>query len=125
MRSHGVSSYPDPQVSSSANHVQIKISPGGADPDSPAFKSANHACRNLLPNGGRPTSSAHDQAQDLTYADCMRSHGVPNFPDVDRDGTFTLPPTINEQAPQFKHASQACANVEPSSLSVNQAPPNP
>ena len=40
MRSHGVPGYPDPQVSSSANHVQVTISPGSADPNSPAFKSA-------------------------------------------------------------------------------------
>ncbi len=55
MRSHGVPDYPDPQVSSSGNHVQVTISPGSADPNSPAFKSADHACHNLLPNGeGQP-----------------------------------------------------------------------
>lgn len=51
MRSHGVPKYPDPQVSGSGNHGQVKISPGRADPGSPAFKSANHACHNLLPDG--------------------------------------------------------------------------
>jgi hypothetical protein len=121
MRSHGVPDYPDPQISSSGNHVQVKLSPGSADPNSPALKSAGHACHNLLPNGGKPANSAQHQAQNLTFADCMRSHGVPNFPDADRDGAFTLPSTINQQAPQFEHASQACMNVQPSSLSINQA----
>ena len=123
MRSHGVPGYPDPEVSSSANHVQVTISPGSADPNSPAFKSAGHTCHNLLPNGGKPVNGAQDQAQDLTFADCMRSHGVPNFPDADRDGAFTLPSTVDQQAPQFQRATKACANVEPSSLSILNQPP--
>jgi hypothetical protein len=125
MRSHGVPTYPDPQISSSANHLQVTISPGGADPNSPAFKSADHACHNLLPNGGKPVNGPQDQALGLTFADCMRSHAVPNFPDADRDGAFTLPSTINQQAPAFQHAMQACSNVEPSSLSINQGPASP
>ncbi len=128
MRSHGVPDYPDPQVSSSGSHVQVKISPGSADPNSPAFKSGEHACHILLPNGGKPANGAQGaqgQAQNLTFADCMRSHGAPNFPDADRDGAFTLPSTINQQAPQFAHALEACMNVQPSSLSINQAPGGP
>jgi hypothetical protein len=89
MRSHGVPDYADPQVSSSGNHGQVKLSPGSADPDSPAFKSAGRMCHNLLPNRGKPVNGAQEQAQDLTFADCMRSHGVPNFPDADRDGAST------------------------------------
>ena len=108
-------------ISVSGNHGGVKISLGRANPESPAFTSANHACHNLLPNGGKPTNNPQDQAQDVTFADCMRSHGVPSFPDVARDGAFTLQSTINEQAPQFKHATQACANVQPSSLSIKQA----
>ncbi len=122
MRSRGVPGYPDPQVSSSGNSVQVHISPGTANPASPAFKSADHACHDLLPNGGKPAIGARDRAQDLPFADCMRSHGVPSFPDVDRDGAFTLPSTIDQQAPQFQHAMKACVNTEPSSLSINQAP---
>jgi hypothetical protein len=123
MRSHGVPGYPDPQVSSSGNHTQVRISPGNADPNSPAFKSADRACHNLMPNGGKPVNGAHDQVQDLTFADCMRSHGVPNFPDADRSGVFTLPSTIDQQAPQVQRATKACASVEPSSLSILNKPP--
>jgi len=123
MRSHGVPEYPDPHVSSSANHTQVTISPGSANPTSPAFTSANHQCHNLLPDGGKQSQgSTQDQPQDLAFADCMRSHGVPNFPDAGHDGTFTLPSTINEQAPQFEHASHVCASLQPSSLSLDQAP---
>jgi hypothetical protein len=126
VRSHGLSSYPDPQVSASADHVQITISPGGLDPTSPAFKSATHACGHLMPGGGSPSRaiSTQEQAQDLRFASCMRTHGVPNFPDPDRDGAFTLPSADNQQAPQFQRATTACTNVEPSSLSILNEPPS-
>jgi hypothetical protein len=125
MRSHGVPGYPDPMVSGSADSLSVAISPGSADPNSPAFKSADGACHHLLPNGGvqgRPGgSSAQQQAQDVLFADCMRSHGVPSFPDPGHDGVFTLPAAINEQAPAFLGATNACQKVAPSSLSIDQS----
>jgi hypothetical protein len=128
MRSHGVPGYPDPQISSSAGSLSVGISPGSANPDSPAFKSADRACHHLLPNGGvqggAGGSSAQQQAQDVVFADCMRSHGVPSFPDPDHDGAFTLPATINEQAPAFLGAMNACQKVQPSSLSILSQPPS-
>lgn len=125
MRSRGVPGYPDPQVASSGNGVQLTISPGTTNPDSPAFRAADRACHHLLPGlVSTSASSGQDQEQDLKFADCMRSHGVPDFPDADRDGAFTLPSTMNQQAPQFERATTACAHAEPSSLSIlNQSPP--
>ncbi len=125
MRARGVSGYPDPQVAASGNGVQVKISPGSANPDSPAFKAADRACHHLLPSlVSTSASSGQQQPQNLKFADCMRSHGVPDFPDADRDGAFTLPSTINQQAPQFKRATTACAPTEPGSLSIlTQSPP--
>jgi hypothetical protein len=121
MRSHGVPGYPDPQVSASGNSVSVTISPGDATPNSPSFRAADRACRYLLPSGVAPgPSTAGQQAHDLTFADCMRSHGVPRFPDPGRDGVFTLPATIDEQAPAFIGAYHACP--QPSSLSIDQTP---
>jgi hypothetical protein len=56
--------------------------------------------------------SASQQAAALAFARCMRSHGVPNFPDP----TFTATPSggpsqqvlPNPQAPAFKAAAAAC-----------------
>lgn len=125
MRSHGVSGYPDPQVSASGNGVQVRISPGTANPDSPAFKAADRACHHLMPGlVSKAASSDQAQQQDLKFANCMRSHGVPDFPDADRDGAFTLPSTINQHAPQFERATAACAHAQPSLLSIlTQSPP--
>ena len=128
MRSHGLSSYPDPRFSSSADGERVQISPGSLDPTSPAFRSADAACHHLLPNGGSGRSggviSAQTRAREVEFADCMRAHGVPDFPDPDRDGAFTLPAGLDPQAPQVQRATQACASVEPSSLVINQAPPS-
>jgi hypothetical protein len=122
MRSHGVAGYPDPVVSSEGNSVKVTISPGGANPNSPAFKSADRMCHHLLPDGGEQGDggSALQQAQDVRFADCMRSHGVPSFPDPDHDGVFTLPATSNEQAPAFLRATGDCQKVQPTSLSIDQ-----
>lgn len=126
MRAHGLSGYPDPVVSGVGGHLQATISPGSLDPNSPAFRSGDRACHRLLPNGGGPSGggghSAQQQGQDVLYADCMRTHGAPNFPDPGHDGAFTLPATINEQAPAYLHATQACHKVEPTSLSIYQTP---
>jgi hypothetical protein len=125
MRSHAVPGYPDPQVTASGNSVSVTISPGSANPNSPAFRSADRACHHLLPNGGVQGgpggSSPQQQAQDVVFADCMRAHGVSGFPDPDHDGVFTLPATVNEQAPAFLRAEHACP--QPSSLSIDQTPP--
>ena len=124
MRSHGLPSYPDPQVSQSAGHSQMTISPGGLDPNSPAFMSATRACGHLMPGGGVPAAaSPQELAQDVRFAACMRTNGVPSFPDPGRDGAFTLPSGIDQQGPQFQRATKACARVEPSSVSILSQPP--
>jgi hypothetical protein len=125
MRSNGVAGYPDPVVSGSGNSAKVTISPGNANPNSPAFKSADRECHHFLPNGGQQGSpagsSALQRAQDLRFADCMRSHGITSFPDPDHDGVFTLPATISQQAPAFVRAARACEKVQPTSLSIDQS----
>ncbi|MGH2850329.1 MAG: hypothetical protein ACRDLP_06900 [Solirubrobacteraceae bacterium] len=104
--------------------MQMTISPGGLDPNSPAFMSATHACGHLLPGGtARKSVSPKEQAQDLIFASCMRTHGVPSFPDPDHDGVFTLPSEIDQQSSKFQRALTACAKVEPSSTSILTQPP--
>src|SRR5581483_10837838 len=55
MRSHGVPSFPDPQISTKGGGVAVKIGgPGsGLDPSSPLFQRAQTACRQYLPGGGK------------------------------------------------------------------------
>lgn len=51
----------------------------------------------------------------LEFSQCMRSHGVSNFPDPGADGTLDLTPSsgINPRSPAFQAAQQACKQYEP------------
>ena len=98
MRSHGVPNFPDPQ----SNGQLPKTSAQQLGVSTSQLQAAQRACQPMLPTGG----SFQQQAQQcfltgdcppallqqiLTaagkFARCMRSHGVPNWPD----------PTIDSQ----------------------------
>jgi len=49
----------------------------------------------------------------VKYSDCMRSHGVPNFPDLNANGSVSLPSSIDPQAPAFQSAEGTCASLRP------------
>jgi len=65
-------------------------------------------------SSSKPSGSASSTyPQNIKYADCMRSHGVPNFPDP-VDGGFPLRTSgINESSPAFLSAQKACASLQP------------
>lgn len=64
------------------------------------------------PQGAGGASGA---GQGIRFADCMRSHGVPNFPDPSGGGGIQIPAGsgINPQAPAFQSAQQSCAKLLP------------
>jgi hypothetical protein len=106
MRSHGEPNFPDPDANGA-------ISINGINPDSPAFKHAMEACKKYAPNGGRPPSPAQlaaAQAAALRFSACMRSHGLPNFPDPDFSGGHVSMRIngIDPQSPTFQAAQKAC-----------------
>jgi hypothetical protein len=125
MRSHGVSNFPDPtngrirlQVQQTPNSTTVN----GVEVNGPAFQSAMTDCKPYLPNAGTPTAAqtAKAKAQSLAMARCMRSHGVPNFPDpkmqtgpeggvafgVNFSGTG-----INPNSPAFQTAQNDCGSI--------------
>lgn len=58
-------------------------------------------------------SPAHVAAA-LAFSNCMRSHGVPNFPDSSSGGGINLDGTaINPQSPAFLSARQHCFKLLP------------
>jgi hypothetical protein len=116
MRKHGVPNFPDPDAEG-----RIKITSGvrdgqktGVDVDSPQFRMAQQACQKLQPSGGRPDrqEQAQEQQAMLRFARCMRSHGVPNFPDPkftpDGGTQMTIGRDVNPGSPQFTAAKKAC-----------------
>ncbi len=123
MRSHGVPNFPDPtggridlQVQKSPNGTSVN----GVDVNGPAFNSAMQACRSYLPSGGRLSAAAAAKAksQALAMARCMRSHGVPNFPDPQFQnvpgggiGVKIAGAGIDPTSPQFQVAQKACRPI--------------
>ena len=83
MRSHGVPSYPDPTSSG----VIPKVS--SEELNSPQFQAAARACQRLLPPGTDDMFPPGEVQQlligMLRFSQCMRSHGVPNWPDPTTD----------------------------------------
>jgi hypothetical protein len=47
----------------------------------------------------------------LKLAQCMRAHGVPNFPDPSSTGGLIIPNDISTSAPAFESAQAACAKL--------------
>jgi hypothetical protein len=60
---------------------------------------------------GGPNPAAHSSL--LKFSQCMRSHGLPSFPDPSANGGIQLSGGLNPQSPQFKSAQAACTKLLP------------
>jgi hypothetical protein len=95
MRAHGVPDFPDPVEG--ANGL---VSLGGLGLTSPQAAAARQACRSLAPAGpaGPETVPGVQQKAFLLWASCIRSSGVPDFPDPSFSGDgphFDIPADAN------------------------------
>lgn len=122
MRGHGVPSFPDP-AAAGGFHVNASLL------SSRPVLSAYGACRHLLAGGGPSIAQLQQDAQKaqqaqqqalpamVKFAQCMRSHGVPGFPDPPASGQS--PPAapkgggVNPSSPGFQAAVRACQHVLP------------
>ncbi len=129
IRSHGVPNFPDPGSNGNGGLQIADSHRSGSGPslqvdgvavNGPAFQAAMQACRSYMPHGGQPSpaQTAKIKAQALAMSRCMRSHGVPNFPDpqfgTGPGGGFGIRlggPGIDPQSPAFKAAQQACGSI--------------
>jgi hypothetical protein len=87
MRAHGVPRYPDPGSGNELASGLPKVSPQQLEVSSSQYQAARNDCAHLLPNGGQMTQgqSQRDLNAMLRYARCMRSRGLPNWPDPSYD----------------------------------------
>jgi hypothetical protein len=133
MRKNGVANFPDPDSSGRIKLTFGRSASGattGVDTNSPQFAKAHHVCQKLLPNGGKPSAQAQQKEvqQALKFAQCMRSHGVPKYPDPKVSSGGGMQQTINPNegvdpsSPQFQAAQKACQKLVPGTA-VSEAPP--
>jgi hypothetical protein len=95
MRSHGVANFPDPNSSGRFTPTALKSLRVGKS----RFKGADTACTHLLPGGlGGAVAPPQDSAQqtrtriadELSFARCMRAHGLGRFPDPTAQGELSI-----------------------------------
>jgi hypothetical protein len=111
MRANGVPNFPDPGSNGAL-----------PNPFSPAFRAAKKACAKLRPVGlhlgGPAAPSAAELREARAFAQCMRVHRVPQFPDplttygpgftLGRGEYFPDISTTELQSPAFRRAAKAC-----------------
>jgi hypothetical protein len=118
MRSHGVPSFPDPSPSGPS------VIPTNINPQAPAFQAAQKACAKILASGsGQGSGSESRKLSLLNLAKCMRTHGLPSFPDPTTSPPAAPPPgshtgnvigiggaylALPPQSPALKRAAAAC-----------------
>jgi len=113
VRAHGEPNYPDP------NSKGQFVVPNGSSPvnvSKAVADAVNKACGKLaapLPGPAQASQGANTTNKSLQFAKCMRSHGAPNYPDPNPDGSFTLPKGANPESPQWLAAERDCQNLMP------------
>lgn len=116
IRAHGIPNYPDPN-----SKGQFVIENGASNPVSKVSNSvinaAVKACQSLAPPSIAQGPSQHQggggTTAQLKFAQCMRSHGEPHFPDPASNGSITLPKGMNPESAQFRNAEKACQSLMP------------
>jgi hypothetical protein len=129
MRSHGLPDYPDPGSSGALPKTSARL----LGVSTAVYTAAQNACQNLLPEAGTSlTNSSLQQCylagvcpqtlvqQALSagrvFAQCMRSHGVPYWPDptVDAEGRPLFNINVPRPQPQqITTAGDECSRLHP------------
>ena len=119
MRAHGVADFPDPNAQG-----QTQIS-GGPDsdlsPNNPTFQKAQKACQSKLPQPS-PAQQAQALQNALKMSQCMRDHGITDFPDPQSQGGGRVSISLhgspgsdlNPNDPAFQRAQKICMPNAPS-----------
>jgi hypothetical protein len=116
MRSHGVPNFPDPDSNGQIPKEEIRQL-GVSDS---RLKAAGSACQNLWPYQAPSQAQQRQQlTDDVKFAQCMRSHGVPNFPDpTSSDGRVEFDISVSRDgfdphSPQIIAKAHECQYVLP------------
>jgi hypothetical protein len=129
MRSHGVPEYPEPDSSGQLQKIGSGQQVGVSDAQ---LTTASNACQSLWPYQAlTPAQQQQELTDDLKFAQCMRSHGVPTLPDpVATNGQVefvisTSKTGINPHSPQILAKARACQHVLPAGARLPSAVTTP
>ncbi|MGH3212438.1 MAG: hypothetical protein ACRDNO_32200 [Trebonia sp.] len=136
MRGHGVPDFPDPSPSGGytlTSNGSLEGTGGSISIGDSRVQAAYGDCRHLLPGGPSISQLQQDVQQQqqqqaqalpglLKYSQCVRSHGVPDFPDP---GQGTQSPAavkggaVNPDSSQVQAALSACQHLLPAGAHVS------
>jgi hypothetical protein len=128
MRAHGVPNFPDPKVTQRPGGGSVAQAVPSKAVGTPAWDAAQKACQGILPPPQSPAQQAQQEREHgqvlLAFARCLRSHGVPKFPDPDSQGQLS-PQTIaaagvDLHAPVVLTAAKACVGVTHGQITMAQ-----
>jgi hypothetical protein len=118
MRSHGVPNFPDPDAEGT---ITITVS-RSLNPSAPQFQKAEADCKHLAPAGKglSPAKQQQTKTRLLAFAACMRSHGVPKYPDPTFGAGGMVSQSMNQRevdpkSPTFRSAQKTCQSKAPGS----------
>ena len=112
LREHGVPNFPDPVVDTHGNlqydDQLIKSLPAAvAQSAEQACQSQINAAESAVP-AAQPAATPQEIQQATQFAQCMRQHGWPNFPDPDSHARFELSNPNDGPASKRDPSFQAC-----------------
>jgi hypothetical protein len=112
IRRHGAPTFPDMVFD---QRSQSWVMPAGASKPPPSAVNPCRSIMNRMPQRGdeRPVTAA-DLAKLRQLSQCMRQHGIPDWPDPNGDGALPLPPRIRTGGKtMFRSQLQACRQYFP------------
>jgi ABC-type glycerol-3-phosphate transport system substrate-binding protein len=108
MQTHGVSNFPDPGPGALAAMRNVDL---GA----PKYQAAFKTCQAVLPDGGAlPTTPLSPKvlAEALKFTQCMRSHGMTNWPEPTSNAYAVASPGAGSSS-TYVNAAKACNGLLP------------
>jgi hypothetical protein len=117
LRQQGLSNFPDPVVATDGpasgkailDKSALKNYPDAVAQQAITACSVALAQANIVTSQGSSNISQQELQARLALARCIRSHGVPNFPDPNpTTGEVTPPPGLSKTSPSILAAIQAC-----------------
>lgn len=114
IRANGIPNFQDPKISTNGG-MQLLMPDGVAKDKADA---AMAKCRQYLPNGGVPPKADPQRVEQARkFAQCMRDHGLPNFPDPGADGGVAIDldklGVTGPDDPKLTTAQKACEHLMP------------